>query len=184
MWVVPGCWRTPTLGYVQRVIDQTTKEFKVYRSGLAGGLRDSSSEPLPKNMDEKMVFSGQDDVEKIITDLIIIKGRHHDLATLEHFGLGELASKYDYLTHDFSQERSPGRTSPGGATRSPGGKLPTAFTTQRGTESKEVGDGGGESSSSLSIDGNGTPVRIQVEQNEMEKEKKKAVNRAKSIGVL
>jgi hypothetical protein len=169
------------LGYVQRVIDQTTKEFKVYRSGLANGLRDSSSEPLPKNMDEKMVFSGQDDVEKIITDLIIIKGRHHDLATLEHFGLGELASKYDYLTHDFSQERSPGRTSPGGAMRSPGRIVPTAFTTQRGTtESKEVGG-----SSSLSIDGNGTPVRIQVEQNEIEKKKKQAmIDRAKSKGVL
>ena len=63
------------LGYVQRVINLNTKEFKVYRSGLDGGLDSTSCEPLPRNMDEKMVFSGQDADERIVTDLIGKCGR-------------------------------------------------------------------------------------------------------------
>ena len=89
------------LGFVQRVINKETKEFKVYRSGIDLSGIEGSSEPLPKNMDEKMVWSGEDELERIVTDLIVIKGRHHDMEMLTHFGMAEQAKRFSYLTHNY-----------------------------------------------------------------------------------
>jgi hypothetical protein len=98
------------LGYVQRKIDKNTGGFEVYRSGLDDDVLNTTTEPLPRNLNEKIITMGEDENFKIVTELIIIKGRHHDLATLEHFGMGQAIEEFkkqgiDFLTTDHSLER-------------------------------------------------------------------------------
>ena len=96
---------TICLGYVQHIINKKTGKFTVVRSGNVGikNSTDGSSEPLPRDMDEKMIWSGEDDEFKVLTFLIVIKGRHHDMETLRHFGMEEEAKRYSYLTHDLAK---------------------------------------------------------------------------------
>ncbi len=95
---------TICLGYVQHIINKQTGKFTVVRSGNVGGkhAKEGSSEPLPKHMEEKMIWSGEDDEFKVLTFLIVIKGRHHDMETLRHFGMEQEAKRYSYLTHDYA----------------------------------------------------------------------------------
>ena len=99
------------LGYVQHIYDKKKNSMSIVRSGtfnegVASGSHNNmeeTSEPLPKDMDYRMVWSGEDEDIKVSTKLVIVKGRHHDMDTLEHFGLAEAALNHPYLTTDFSQ---------------------------------------------------------------------------------
>ena len=100
---------TICLGYVQKVTNCKTNKFSHYYSGNDGGRGSTKSIPLPKrDMGKEMIFwdgeSYNEDGEKEITEtkLIIIKGRHHDIATLENFGFTDIGSRGSFLTHDRS----------------------------------------------------------------------------------
>eukprot|EP00946_MAST-07B_sp_MAST-7B-sp1_P004128 g4128.t1 len=127
------------LGYVQHIYDKKKGTMSVVRSGTfnegkASGLHKSdieSSEPLPQDMDYRMVWSGEDEEIRVSTKLIVIKGRHHDMETLEHFGLAEQAMNHPYLTVDFSQRAGVGdhKLSPSQST------APSASSSIVGTQS-------------------------------------------------
>ena len=103
---------TICLGYVQKVTNLVTQKFIHYYSGNDGGKGSSKSIPLPKrDMETELIFwngeSMNEDGERELTEtkLIVIKGRHHDVATLEHFGFKDLR-RFSYLTHDQSRTMS------------------------------------------------------------------------------
>ena len=142
------------LGYVQHIYDKEKGTMSVVRSGTfnegqASGLHQTdtdSSEPLPQDMGYRMVWSGEDDEIRVSTKLIVIKGRHHDMDTLEHFGLAEQAVNHPYLTVDFSQRAGVGdhKASPVRSAGSGGGRSPDANKVQSMTPIDEVGAVGEE----------------------------------------
>ena len=81
------------LGYVQRFSDKRTGALlREIRSGELE-VKGEVSAPLPRNMNEKIVWGGEDDNELFTTKLMIMQGRHHDMETLAQFGLLEEASR-------------------------------------------------------------------------------------------